>query len=125
MITNDIAARHTPRVTMGDRLRRLRRTYGMDQQAFADSCGLSKSLIAKIELLDSDPPNPRMLLLSVHARYGGQVRHWLESGCENPACPHSDSNREPTDYKIVARALSVAESDVAATVCVATCGLAG
>lgn len=91
-----------PKVTIGDRLRRLRRAHGLDQRAFAEEVDVSKSLVAKAELLDCDPPNPRLLLLSVRARFGGQVAHWLETGCEDPVCPHSDSNRKPTDYKVVA-----------------------
>lgn len=96
-----MGVRPIPHVTLGDRLRRLRRTYGLDQREFAESIELSKSLVAKVELADVDPARPRMLLLSVEKHYGPAVAHWLETGCENSACPHSGSNREPTDYKVV------------------------
>ena len=74
-----------PRITFGDRVRRLRITYGMNQEAFGESIAFSGAAVAKWERMDHTPRSARRIINAVELRFGPEAARFLRdpqpTGC--------------------------------------------
>lgn len=74
-----------PRITFGDRVRRLRITYGMNQEKFGESIAFSGAAVAKWERMDHTPRSGRRIINAVELRFGPEAARFLRdpqpTGC--------------------------------------------
>lgn len=75
-----------PTFTMGDRLKKARESAGLEQGAFAEMIGISKSSVSNYE---RDNTRPRIIVLRAWAMATGVPMEWLQTGKEPPQGPPS------------------------------------
>lgn len=90
-----------PRVTFGDRLRRVRLNTGLTQDQFAVTIGVSGAAIGKWELQQEDPRNAQMIANAVQAVHGVPAC-WLLCGvCQDdpPEIPEQRDHDATIDLR--------------------------
>lgn len=102
MTTSIHIAGHVPQFEVKDRVRKAREYSGLKQGDLAETVGMSRTTLARIEQGLSTPRRPQLIALAMAT---GCDLEWLETGKtpagDNPdggsECAIRDSNPEPAD----------------------------